>query len=59
MNPPAMRIIVMLAVIAIAAIFATAIGASSLTSGAKLTVVPPAYYAGSDKNDTLAGFWRQ
>lgn len=54
-KPLAPHVIVTLSVIAIAAIFATAIGASSLTSGAKLTVVPPAYYAGSDKNDTLVG----
>jgi Ca2+-binding RTX toxin-like protein len=54
-KPPATPVIALLGVIVLAATFAAAISASSLRSGARLTVVPPAYYAGSDTSDTMTG----
>ena len=55
MKPPTTPLIALVAVFVLAATFAAAIGASSLRSAARLTVVPPAYYAGSDTSDTMIG----
>lgn len=48
-------LIVPLALVVLTGIYAATIGASLLGSGAKLTVVPPAYYAGTGRADTLTG----
>jgi Ca2+-binding RTX toxin-like protein len=37
------------------ALAGTAIGATNLRGNGKLTVVPPRYYVGTDRNDTLYG----
>ena len=55
MKPPATHVTVLLVLFALAATFAAAISASSLTGGSRLTATPPAYYAGSDRADTLTG----
>jgi RTX calcium-binding nonapeptide repeat (4 copies) len=54
-KPPATHITILLVLFALAATFAAAISASSLTGGSRLTATPPAYYAGSDRADTLTG----
>ena len=54
-KPPATHITILLVLFALAAMFAAAISASSLTGGSRLTATPPAYYAGSDRADTLTG----
>ena len=48
-------LIVPLALVVLTGTYAATIGASLLDSGAKLTVVPPAYYAGTSGADTLTG----
>jgi Ca2+-binding RTX toxin-like protein len=55
LKPPRTHLTILLVLFALAATFAAAISASSLTGGSRLTVVPPAYYAGSERSDALTG----
>ena len=55
MKPPRTHLTILLVLFALAATFAAAISASSLTGGSRLTVVPPAYYAGSERGDAMTG----
>ena len=48
-------LIVPLALVVATGMYAATIGASVLGTGSKLTVVPPAYYAGTTRADTLTG----
>ena len=55
MKPSRTYLIVALAVVVLAGTYVTTIGASLLGSGAKLTVVPPAYYVGTSADEVLYG----
>jgi Ca2+-binding RTX toxin-like protein len=48
-------LIVPLALVVLTGIYAATIGAALVGSGAKLTVVPPAYYTGTSRADSLTG----
>lgn len=48
-------LIIPLALVVLTGMYAATMGASLLGSGAKLTVVPPAYYVGTSRADKLAG----
>ena len=55
MKSPRTYLIVPLALVVVTGMYAATIGASLVGSGAKLTVVPPAYYAGTSHADSLTG----
>jgi Ca2+-binding RTX toxin-like protein len=44
-----------LVIVVLTGVFVTAVSASQLRSGARATVVPPAYYVGTGGSDTLRG----
>jgi RTX calcium-binding nonapeptide repeat (4 copies) len=50
-----MRLLVALVVAVVGATYVASTGAFTLRSGSKLTVTPPAYYAGSGTADVLIG----
>jgi Ca2+-binding RTX toxin-like protein len=55
MKSPRTYVIILLALVAITGVYAATTGASLLGSGARSTVVPAAYYAGTSTADTLTG----
>ena len=52
---PSKTVIISLGVVVLTGTYVTSIGATFLRSGARLTVVPPAYYTGTSGADTLSG----
>lgn len=55
MKPSRTLLVIALAVAGLTGTYVTSTGASLLRSGAALTVVPPAYYTGTSRADTLTG----